>query len=902
MKRFLAILLAATLLLSLAPATSMAATQYATVIGGWLRLRAEPNFSATTITSYYTGTQVKVLGTSGSWYRVETPDNRTGYMYGSYLSFNGGGGGGGEGTAVVTSHNGYGVRLRTGPGTGYRIIKVYPVGTPATVLQRGSYWSKLNIAGTVGYMMNQFLNFGGGGGGGTEVLCYATIWSRNGYGVRLRTGPGKGYAKIGVYSVGTTVAVLEKGAVWDRIQVGSRIGWMMNEFLSYYSSNVVTDVRLNNANPVVGNVLAVQGLTPSQATVSYSWLVGGVQKGTASTYTVDSSDIGKKIQLKVTGTGNYTGSATSPETNVVVSNTEIVGVALNTMLPVVGNTLTATIDPAGAKVIYAWKVGGMQVSNGKTYTVKAADLNKQIELIVTGTGVFTGWASSGLTQPVTQSGTLQSVSVTNQANNTDATVTAPNVGDTLKATYLPSTATVSYAWWLGSIKIGAASTLTITPNYAGKTITLTASGTGSYTGTITKTVKPATQLKTVTLFDIQGVPTPAAGGTPVTSIAPTAEYSGAVSWSPNDATFQAGTAYTATITLSPLTDYTLTGVAQNQFKVAGATATNAANSGSITAVFPATASVTLTGVKAPAAVTGIANGTDINDITLPATVTLVTSGGETNANVTWDRASANPTYNQSATTEQTFAIPGKVTLPGGVSNPSNVSLDVSVSVTVNAAGAPAVTLTSITSPSALTGIDNGTDINSINLPASVDIVTSTGTATADVTWNRAGASPAYNQSATTEQTFTIPGTVTLPVGVTNPSNVSLNVSVSVTVSAANVAPISNDITPDITLTGITNPAPVTGAAVGIVNGMTIEEIIAKLPKTVEITTSTGATATANVVWDPLTVKPAYDSASPDSQAFTMEGAVTLPDGVTNPDNQVPQTATIKVTVDAAQNP
>ena len=130
MKRFLAVLLVAVMLLSVLPATSMAAS-YATVVGGWLRLRSAPNFSASTITSYYTGTQVEILGSSGGWYKVQTPDGRTGYMYGNYLRM--GGSVPSEGTAYVTSYNGYGVRLRTGPGTGYRIIRTYAVGTPVTV-------------------------------------------------------------------------------------------------------------------------------------------------------------------------------------------------------------------------------------------------------------------------------------------------------------------------------------------------------------------------------------------------------------------------------------------------------------------------------------------------------------------------------------------------------------------------------------------------------------------------------------------------------------------------------------------------------------------------------------------------------------------------------------------------
>ena len=160
------------MLLSVLPATSMAAS-YATVVGGWLRLRSAPNFSASTITSYYTGTQVEILGSSGGWYKVQTPDGRTGYMYGNYLRM--GGSVPSEGTAYVTSYNGYGVRLRTGPGTGYRIIRTYAVGTPVTVLERGTYWSRISIGGTVGYMMSQFLHFGSDYPDDSNVLCYATI-------------------------------------------------------------------------------------------------------------------------------------------------------------------------------------------------------------------------------------------------------------------------------------------------------------------------------------------------------------------------------------------------------------------------------------------------------------------------------------------------------------------------------------------------------------------------------------------------------------------------------------------------------------------------------------------------------------------------------------------------------
>jgi hypothetical protein len=93
---------------------------------------------------------------------------------------------------------------------------------------------------------------------------------------------------------------------------------------------------------------------------------------------------------------------------------------------------------------------------------------------------------------------------------------------------------------------------------------------------------------TVATAAITGVTVPVTGETPVATIAATDEYTTTIAWVPTDATFAASTVYTATITLTPKSGYTLTGVGANFFTVSGATATNSANAGIITAVFPAT--------------------------------------------------------------------------------------------------------------------------------------------------------------------------------------------------------------------------------------------------------------------------------------------------------------------------
>ena len=97
--------------------------------------------------------------------------------------------------------------------------------------------------------------------------------------------------------------------------------------------------------------------------------------------------------------------------------------------------------------------------------------------------------------------------------------------------------------------------------------------------------------KVISIGVIQGVTVPASGATPVTGITATAEYTGTVTWAPTvTGTFASKTVYTATITLSPLQGFILTGLAADFFTVAGTSspAVFDVELGTVTAVFPAT--------------------------------------------------------------------------------------------------------------------------------------------------------------------------------------------------------------------------------------------------------------------------------------------------------------------------
>lgn len=106
-------------------------------------------------------------------------------------------------------------------------------------------------------------------------------------------------------------------------------------------------------------------------------------------------------------------------------------------------------------------------------------------------------------------------------------------------------------------------------------------------GVVTATF-PQTGTAVVWDSDLWEVTTPETGKTPVLDFTGS-NYTGKVVWSPEASTFAASTVYTATVTLTPKEGFTFDGIPENFFKKSGATSvTNAANSGVVTIVFPAT--------------------------------------------------------------------------------------------------------------------------------------------------------------------------------------------------------------------------------------------------------------------------------------------------------------------------
>ena len=503
MKRFMAFCMVLALVICLIPVPQAdAASMTATVKGGWLRLREQPNTNSKTINSYYTGTQVTILGTSGNWYYVRV-NGSTGYMMGSYLSINADSGssnapsGNLNITAYVTSANGLGVRMRSGPGTTYGVIGNYPVGTKVTILAKGTYWFQISINGQVGYMMSQYLttsssgssgSTGGSSSTGSGYTAYVT--SANGLSVNLRSGAGKNYAVIGSYSVGTQVTVLEYGKTWSYIRVGTRTGYMMSEFLTttgvssggttstpstsgsytaYVTSTNGYGVRMRTGAGTSYRVIATLPVGTQVTVLQHNATWDYIRFGTTDGYmqnTFLTTLVPDGSASEAPPAGGYYATVYAAANSYPVKMRKGAGTNYDVITSVPQGVRVTVISVSGdwAYISYNGTTGYMM----KTFLVADPTPTESPTESPTDTPTTTP-------QPTA----ITSVKITSTGN-----LAAPRPGDILTASVEPAGATASYKWYRGDgTEIGNGSQYKVTESDIGKALYCEATGLGSYTGT-----------------------------------------------------------------------------------------------------------------------------------------------------------------------------------------------------------------------------------------------------------------------------------------------------------------------------------------------------------------------------------------------------------------------------------
>jgi hypothetical protein len=372
-----------------------------------------------------------------------------------------------------------------------------------------------------------------------------------------------------------------------------------------------------NVAAIAGVTAPVTGATPVNTTTAGTGYTGAVSWASSSGALVGNFAAATiyTATITLTATSNYTLTGVSANFFTVAGATSVTHLA--------NSGVITAVFPATAKATQATLSVTTLTTSTKAYPYSQA-------LSITTSG---GSGSGATTFAITSGGTASGCSLSD--STATATITATTIGTCLiqatKATDATYDATTSAAATFTFTKvsqrllfstpadmtIGGSSltdakafpddslTVTLTSTtmnictVAGLTITAIASGTCSITASqagnenyeaAANVTRTFVVIGVINVAAIAGVTAPVIGAIPVDTVTATSQYTGNVYWEPSAGTFAAATVYTATITLTPKSGYTLTGVSANFFTITGATSvTHLANSGVITAVFPATA-------------------------------------------------------------------------------------------------------------------------------------------------------------------------------------------------------------------------------------------------------------------------------------------------------------------------
>lgn len=212
-------------------------------------LRKGPDGSFAAISTLARGVKVSVLSHGSKYDYVSAGDYGKGYIVNSRLSKKKVARSGAESTTTIlnpatgnawVNAPGYStVNFRSGMSTSAPIIARYPTGTPVTLLEQGSSWSKVKINGREGYMMTRFLSSSAPAPtptaaptGNPQNNSYtAYVKTDNGKQLNVRKGPSTHYSVQFKIPYGAPVAVLEHGATWDYVKYNGRKGYAMTKYL-----------------------------------------------------------------------------------------------------------------------------------------------------------------------------------------------------------------------------------------------------------------------------------------------------------------------------------------------------------------------------------------------------------------------------------------------------------------------------------------------------------------------------------------------------------------------------------------------------------------------------------------------------------------------------------------------
>lgn len=210
--------------------------------GRFLNFRAQPNSSSQVLGIFFTGTPLYVRSHANGWYCVEI-NGQTGYVSSEYVRVRTMPGS--SIVATIKTPNNTKLNMRTGPGTGYGVVRQFRGDDYVMVLAKGNGWWRVAADGFTGFMSTDFLvdglrsaqDIGGQGGGGTGSPYAAVNNPKSTQALNLRMFASASSQVLAKLYNGELLRVVAQGTEWCEVTVQNTgmTGFAMTQYLRLYN-------------------------------------------------------------------------------------------------------------------------------------------------------------------------------------------------------------------------------------------------------------------------------------------------------------------------------------------------------------------------------------------------------------------------------------------------------------------------------------------------------------------------------------------------------------------------------------------------------------------------------------------------------------------------------------------
>jgi N-acetylmuramoyl-L-alanine amidase len=257
----------------------IAATGTITIAADSVNIRKGPSLSYPLVKQVKKGDKFTIIKEKDDWIEIHLSSGKTGWVANWLVTKSNSSSSAVSSNKNVAEANTSQLRVRSGPGTSFRIIGYLSKGQAVTILEENETWVKISASFGEGWVARQYISLNSGKTeskeenkttGNTGVITDI---------LNVRKEPSTSSSVLGKISKGTSVTIISQKNNWLEIKFKDLTGWVSAD---YVQTGGKKDNQTSKASGTIGTVTA-SNLNVRKDYSQNSSIIGSISKGESFT-------------------------------------------------------------------------------------------------------------------------------------------------------------------------------------------------------------------------------------------------------------------------------------------------------------------------------------------------------------------------------------------------------------------------------------------------------------------------------------------------------------------------------------------------------------------------------------------------------------------------------------------